>query len=138
MIKPYTTDFASLSPADLRAARKIADAEVMAAEATLAGQRNKRDALKLEAFRRLHAKRIDTVIATIQADPDLRASIEALRGNKPARIHGPHSLRPLGDPCLPAWYVITGRDSAWGYQSDTDRKLIEIVLALIPVEPTPA
>jgi len=67
MIKPYTTDFASLSPADLRAARKIADAEVMAAEATLAGQRNKRDALKLEAFRRLHAKRIDTVIATIQA-----------------------------------------------------------------------
>lgn len=135
MTKPYTTAHADLSPADLRAARKIADAKVMAAEATLAGQRNKRDALKLEAFRRKHAKRIDTVIGTIQADPALRASLEALRGNKPARIHGPRTLR---DPSASAWGTITGNVSAWGGQTDSDRKMIEIVLALIPAEPAPA
>ena len=135
MTKPSTADFASLSPADLRAARKTADAEVMAAESTLAGQRNKRDALKLEAFRRKHAKRIDTVIGTIQADPDLRASLEALRGNKSARTHGPHTLR---EPSASAWSAITGNTATWGCQTDSDRKLIEIVLALIPAEPAPA
>ena len=134
MIKPYTTDFASLSPADLRAARKTADAEVMAAEATLAGRRNKRNALKLEAFRRKHAKRIDAVIATIQADPALRASLEALRGNKPARSVGPSTSR---EPCVRAWTAITGNTITWSGQTDSDRKLIEIVLALIPAEPAP-
>lgn len=135
MTKPYTTAHAALSPADLRAARKIADAEVMAAEATLAGQRNKRDALKLEAFRRKHAKRIDSTIAAIKADPALRASLEALRGNKSARSNGPQWTR---DTSTPAWSAITGNQNVgWG-QTDSDRKLIEIVLALIPAEPAPA
>ena len=84
---------------------------------------------------RKHAKRIDTVIATIQADPALRASIEALRGNKPARSGGP---RRFHDPSTPAWVAITGNQNAgWG-QTDSERKLIEIVLALIPAEPAPA
>ena len=135
MTKPYTAAHASLSPAELQAARKTADAEVMAAESTLAGRRNKRDALKLEAFRRLHAKRIDTVIGTIQADPNLRASLEALRGNKSARSVGP---RRFHDPSTPAWFAITGNQNTnWG-QTDSDRRMIEIVLALIPAEPAPA
>lgn len=135
MTKPYTTDFASLSPADLRAARKTADAEVMAAEATLAGRRNKRDALKLEAFRRRNDKRIGAAIDTIKATPALRASLEALRGDSAARVIGP---RVYNHPALPAWQVIVGPGHSQHWQNDTDRRMIEIVLALVPAEPAPA
>lgn len=132
MIKPYTAAHSSLTTADLRAASKAATEEVKAIEATLIAARDRRDALKLEAFRRKHADRISAAIDTIMADDALRASLEALRGNKAVRSRGPTLLR---DPATPAWHAVTGHNHVWGGQTDTDRRMIEIVLALIPAKP---
>lgn len=128
MIKPYTAAHSSLTTADLRAASKAATEEVKAIEATLIAARDRRDALKLEAFRRKHADRINAAIGTIMADDDLRGSLGALRGSKTARINGPQ----YGHPAKPAWQVIVGPGHAQHWQNDSDRRMIEIVLALIP------
>lgn len=132
MIKPYTAANSYLTTVDLRAASKAAAEEVKAIEATLIAARDRRDALKLEAFRRKHADRISAAIGTIMADDALRASLEALRGSKTARINGP---REYGHPAKPAWQVIVGPGHAQHWQNDTDRRMIEIVLALIPAKP---
>lgn len=131
MIKPYTAALSSLTTADLRAASKAATEEVKAIEATLIAARDRRDALKLEVFRRKRADRINAAIGAIMADDGLRASLEALRGNKAVRINGPALLR---DPATPAWLAVTGHGHVWRSWTDTDRRMIEIVLALIPAE----
>ena len=131
MIKPYTAVHSSLTTADLRAASKAAAEEVKAIEATLIAARDRRDALKLEAFRRKHADRINGVVGAIMADDDLRASLEALRANKAVRINGP---REHGHHALRAWRVIVAPTRSQHWQNDTDRRMIEVVLALIPAE----
>ena len=129
MVKPYTIAHSSFTNAELQAASKAAAEEVKVIEATLIAARDRRDALKLEAFRRKHADRINDAIGTIMSSPDLRASLEALRANKAARINGP---REFNHPALPAWQAIVGPAHLRHWQNDTDRRMIEIVLALIP------
>jgi hypothetical protein len=134
----YTEAHASLCPSELKDARKAAAEAVKAAEATLSEIREIREALEIESFRRLHAKKIDDIVAKIRSSPDLLKSLHWLRINKAARLIGVPSVYSRHDPHVAAWSAIIGKPHLNGWRhTTTERRMVEIVLALIPTEPTP-
>lgn len=129
----YTDAHASLSPTELKGARKAATEAVKAAEATLSEIREIREALEIESFRRLHAKKIDDIVAKIRSSPDMLKSLHWLRINKAARLFGVPSVHSRHEPHVAAWSTIIGKPHLNGWRHTTaDRRMVEIVLALIP------
>ena len=133
----YTEAHASLCLAELKAARKAAAEAVKAAEAVLGEIREVREALEIESFRRLHAGKIGDIVTKIQASPDLLKSLHWLRLSKAARLIGVPSVYGRHEPHVAAWSTITGKPHLSGSRHTTaQRRMVEIVLALIPAEPT--
>lgn len=137
----YTNDYAHLDDAALKEARKIALNDARAAQAVLDAARKVRDGLELEAFRRLHAKKIDDAVLKIQENPLLLESSVHLRNNPGVRRLGVRTGGQSSQPYAAAWRMIIGvRHLAGWVQTASDRKMVEIVLAILDegVAPEPA
>ena len=134
----YTEAHAGLCPSELKDARKAAAEAVKAAEATLSEIREVREALEIESFRRLHAKKIDDIVTKIKASPNLLKSLHWLRTNKAARLIGVPLVHSRHEPHVAAWSTIIGKPHLNGWRhTATERRMVEIVLALIPDGDTP-